>query len=265
MRFNLRLTPKQLRKQMLNQPLSKNFRVLIFGLGLFFYRETIAQTSPLLWKDKVLEIGNLTEGDSVSGYFQLQNVSNKFVLLKGLQTTCGCTSTDSVVGRTLFPQATDRLGFRFYSAGQIGHLHKLLVITYENEGQIFSDTLVLHGEVLPKKPTYSALFPYKSDRLFLLTPLVVFGNVSNQKKVKAKITLGLEGLKKEKIQLVYLPKGFRLKSKWIKENEVNVIWMEINVRKLKNTGFVEIPFLLKGKKTEASFDMKINYYFENNP
>jgi hypothetical protein len=74
--------------------------------------------------------------------------------------------------------------------------------------------------------------------------------------------LGLEGRKKEKVEVLYLPKGFRLKSKWVKEQQVNVLWLEVKSKKLENKGFVEIPFLLKGKKTGETFDMKLSYYLE---
>ncbi|MEY4852743.1 MAG: hypothetical protein RIS99_1138, partial [Bacteroidota bacterium] len=37
---------------------------------------------------------------------------------------------------------------------------------------------------------------------------------------------------------------------------------EVKLKKIENKGFVEIPFLLKGKKTGETFDMKLSYYLE---
>jgi hypothetical protein len=239
-------------------------RVLIFGLGLFFCLSSFAQGQFLRWRETQLELGMLTEGDSVSGFFQFQNVSKGPVILKKLQTTCGCTSTNFVEGKSIAPQSVDSFAYRFLSAGQVGHLHKLLVVEYEANQLNFSDTLLLHGEVQPPQPPYRARFPYKNEHMLLLTPLVVFGNISEKEVAKAKITLGLEGRKKEKVEVLYLPKGFRLKSKWIKEQQVNVLWLEVKLKKLENKGFVEIPFLLKGKKTGETFDMKLSYYLEGN-
>lgn len=237
-------------------------RVLIFGLGLFFCLGSLAQERFIRWRETQLELGILTEGDSVSGFFQFQNVSNRPVVLKKLQTTCGCTSTNFVEGKAIAPQSVDSFAFRFLSAGQVGHLHKLMVVEYEANELNFSDTLLLHGEVQPPQPAYRDRYPYKNKHLLLLTPLVVFGNISGKEAAKAKITLGLEGRKREKMEVLYLPKGFRLKRKWVKEQQVNVLWLEVKLKKLENKGFVEIPFLLKGKKTGETFDMKLSYYFE---
>lgn len=239
-------------------------RVLIFGLGLFFCFSAQTQNRILKWENDVMELGSLTEGDSVSGVFSFFNSTQKVIRLIKLQTTCGCTSTDFVEGKILAPQSVDRFTFLFRSAGQVGHLHKLLVMEYQVENQVVTDTLLLHGEVLPKKPSYHELFPYKGKNLLLLTPMVVFGNVSGKEFAKAKITLGVEGIKKERVKLAYLPKGVRLKTKRVREGEVEVLWLEMKVKKMKTKGFVEIPFLIKGKKSKETFDLKLSYYLEGN-
>lgn len=262
MLFSLRWMLKLLKNRMLKQHVMKISRVLIFGLGLFFCWVAPAQDRAVRWKEAVLELGVLTEGDSVSGAFKFQNGSNDSVILKNLQTTCGCTSVDFISGKKIAPQQFDSLSFVFRSAGQVGHLHKLLVLEYEVNQQSYFDTLILHGEVQPPKPAYRSLFPYKNEYLLLLTPLVVFGNISGKEVVKAKMTLGLENRKKEKMEVLHLPKGFKLKNKWVKEQQVNVLWLELKTKKLKETGFVEIPFLLRGKNTGETFDLKLSYYFE---
>jgi hypothetical protein len=38
----------------------------------------------------------------------------------------------------------------------------------------------------------------------------------------------------------------------------------MKVKKIKTKGFVEIPFLIKGKKSKETFDLKLSYYLEGN-
>ena len=127
------------------------YRMLILWMlpGLAFSQKDGSQKAlskaDILFREKVFDFGDLTQGEKVSKKFTFRNVGTEPLMILNVQTTCGCTASDWP-RQPIAPGDSSQLLVTFNSAKKSGRINK--VITVFTNGQRPEEKLKVTGNVL---------------------------------------------------------------------------------------------------------------------
>jgi len=100
-------------------------------------------TDPLEFKKDLLDLKEIPQGKPVTVEFEYTNNSNKAVLIKNVQPTCGCTIA-AFDKASILPGKTGKITATYNAAG-MGVFSKSLIVEFSDDQR---KTLTLKGTVI---------------------------------------------------------------------------------------------------------------------
>lgn len=127
----------------------KKFSVLFTLLALVFAFHANAQESgaKIIFKEKSIDFGDITQGDKVSHTFTFTNSGATPLIISNVAVTCGCTAT-SWPKEPIAPGKASEITVSFNSAGKMGKQNSVVRI-YSNASEPI-EKVSLISNVLPK-------------------------------------------------------------------------------------------------------------------
>lgn len=127
----------------------KKFSVLFTLLALVFAFHANAQESgaKIIFKEKSIDFGDITQGDKVSHTFAFTNSGNTPLIISNVAVTCGCTATNWPK-EPIAPGKTSEITVSFNSTGKMGKQNSVVRI-YSNASEPI-EKVSLISNVLPK-------------------------------------------------------------------------------------------------------------------
>lgn len=107
------------------------FCLFYFLLGATACREKKSSASAgdttIEWKQKIWDFGDITEGEEVSHTFHFKNTGEHHLIIKNIETGCGCTTVDYSKA-PVAPGKEGKIEIVFNSAGRYGKQYKEISI-----------------------------------------------------------------------------------------------------------------------------------------
>ncbi|MFT4855284.1 MAG: hypothetical protein ACI9UV_001458 [Algoriphagus sp.] len=127
----------------------KKIGVLFTLVALVFAFQANAQESgaTIIFKEKAINFGDITQGDKVSHTFTFTNSGNSPLIISNVAVTCGCTATNWPK-EPIAPGKTSEISVSFNSAGKMGAQNSVIRI-YSNASEPI-EKVSLISNVLPK-------------------------------------------------------------------------------------------------------------------
>jgi hypothetical protein len=127
----------------------KKLSVLFTLIALVFAFQANAQESgaTIIFKEKSINFGDITQGDKVSHIFSFTNSGNAPLIISNVAVTCGCTATNWPK-EPIAPGKTSEISVSFNSAGKMGAQNSVIRI-YSNASEPI-EKVSLISNVLPK-------------------------------------------------------------------------------------------------------------------
>jgi len=127
----------------------KKIGVLFTLVALVFAFQANAQESgaTIIFKEKSINFGDITQGDKVSHTFTFTNSGNSPLIISNVAVTCGCTATNWPK-EPIAPGKTSEISVSFNSAGKMGAQNSVIRI-YSNASEPI-EKVSLISNVLPK-------------------------------------------------------------------------------------------------------------------
>ncbi len=127
----------------------KKLSVLFTIVAFVFAFQANAQESgaTIIFKEKSINFGDITQGDKVSHTFTFTNSGNSPLIISNVAVTCGCTATNWPK-EPIAPGKTSEISVSFNSAGKMGAQNSVIRI-YSNASEPI-EKVSLISNVLPK-------------------------------------------------------------------------------------------------------------------
>jgi hypothetical protein len=117
---------------------------LVITAGLMSFAPKASSGSPLLWKNEVLNVGEIPQGVPKNIEFEFTNNGKTAVLITNVKASCGCTTTDYTKTK-VEPGKTATVTAK-YNAANKGPFTKTITVTTDAEEN--PKTLSFRGTVI---------------------------------------------------------------------------------------------------------------------
>lgn len=102
-------------------------RLLFIPLLALCMSSAFSQSGPELQVDSIVDLGIISEGDSVSHTFTLTNTGDQTLIINEIEVTCTCLSTELSMTSILAGQEASIVVW-FNTEGKMGRQHKLVAL-----------------------------------------------------------------------------------------------------------------------------------------
>jgi len=139
----------------------------------------MSQKAVISFNEKSHDFGKVNEADGkVTHVFDFVNRGNTPLVVNRVQASCGCT-TPTWTKEPIEPGKKGLVTVTYDPHGRPGPINKTITVYSNASEEQF--VLSIHGEVIPKKPEDSDLYPVNAGGLLLKSKVVQMNNVDKGK------------------------------------------------------------------------------------
>ena len=161
-------------------------KTLLFGLFLAtLSTAAYAEKFAIEFAEKTWDFGTIKEEDgSVTHTFEFTNIGESTLILNNVKASCGCT-TPKWTKEPVAPGAKGVVNVTYNTKGRPGNFTKTITVT-SNAGK---SVLTIKGEVIPRTPDPSELYPVEAEGVRLRSNNIGIWDVLNTQVKSQKITV----------------------------------------------------------------------------
>ncbi len=222
-------------------------KYILILLAFFLPFAVSAQADMLKFKKTTHDFGTIKEEKGVVSHtFIFQNLARVPIIIKSVQTTCGCT-TPIWTKKPVLPQKKGIIKVTYNPMNRPSKFIKTITVT-TNLGK---KQLTIKGDVTPRPKTLAEKYPKKMGQLRLKTSYVMFDQIANKQEKKMTVAMVNDSRNTISISFDKVPNYVTLKASKniLKPKEKGEIEVTYDAKKTKEWGFHSdlIKVLINGK------------------
>ncbi len=210
-------------------------KYIVILLFFFLPLAVFAQADMLKFKQTTHDFGTIKEEKGVVAHtFIFQNLAKVPVIIKSVQTTCGCT-TPIWTKKPVLPKKKGIIKVTYNPMNRPNKFVKTITVT-TNLGK---KQLTIIGNVTPRPKSLAEIYPKKMGELRLKTSYVMFDKIANMQKKTMKVQVVNDSRNSISIAFDKVPNYVTLKASKniLKPKEKGEIEVTYDAQKTKQWGF----------------------------